>query len=60
MHRKEQEATAFIGMMVKHQKAVITSNPIFAETVSSAIWEFECIEDITDYYNAMSGHAAIL
>ena len=48
MHRKEQEATAFIGMMVKHQKAVITSNPIFAETVSSAIWEFECIEDITD------------
>ena len=54
MHRKEQEALVFIKVMVKHQKAVFTSNPRFAETVSNAF------EDITEYHNAMSGHAAVV
>lgn len=54
MTQKEQEALAFSRMMVKHQKAVFTSNPRFAETVTNAF------EDIRAYQNALHGHAALV
>ena len=54
MGQKEQEALAFIRVMVKHQKAVFTSNPRFAQTVSNAF------EDIREYHIAKHGHAAII
>lgn len=54
MHKKEQEALAFVSMMVKHQRAVFTSNPRFAQTVSNAF------EDIRAYQNALQGHAALV
>ncbi len=53
MNQKEQEALAF-RVMVKHQKAVSTSNPRFAQTVSNVF------EDIREYKNAMHGHAAMV
>ena len=54
MGQKEQEALAFIKVMVKHQKAVFTRNPRFAQTVTNAF------EDIREYHIAKHGHAAIV
>lgn len=54
MTEKEQEALAFVRTMVKHQKAVFTSNPRFVEMVTNAF------EDIRAYQNALHGHAALV
>jgi predicted DCC family thiol-disulfide oxidoreductase YuxK len=54
MCQKEQEALAFIEVMVKHQRAVFTSNPRFAQTVTNAF------EDIKAYRVSRQEHAVLL
>ena len=54
MRVKEEQALEFVQVLVKHQKAVFTSNPRFTETVSNAF------ADIKEYQNALDRHAAVV
>ena len=54
MGQKEREALAFTQVLVKHQQAVFTSNPRFAETVSNAF------EDLRVFAHKEQAYAALL